>query len=49
MQNDQRSPAGIFLPIPFQAIKHLLGVAEGPGDLSTNPDYMKGFGQNSLQ
>ncbi len=23
---------------------HLIGVAEGPGDLSSNPKYMKGYG-----
>lgn len=24
----------------------LLGIAHGPADLSTNPEYMKGFGGN---
>lgn len=28
--------------------KHLVGVAEGPGDLSTNPKYMEDFGKDSL-
>ena len=33
--------------IPFEQIEHLLGVFEGPGDLSTNPKYMDGFGESS--
>ena len=36
-------------PVPFDQIKHLLGVGEGPGDLSTNPKYMEGFGRRSLR
>ena len=35
--------------IPFEQIEHLLGVFEGPGDLSTNPKYMEGFGERSLR
>lgn len=34
-------------PIPFERIEHLLGSLEGPGDLSTNPKYMEGFGESS--
>lgn len=26
-------------------IEHLIGSIEGPGDLSTNPKYMEGFGE----
>ena len=40
-------------PKPFKAqpgsfldgIEHLVGSTEGPGDLSTNPKYMEGFGR----
>lgn len=35
--------------VSFDQIKHLLGVIEGPGDLSTNPKYMEGFGESSLR
>ena len=35
--------------VPYDRIKHLLGVFEGPGDLSTNPKYRDGFGESSLQ
>lgn len=34
--------------VPFECIQHLLGVFDGPGDLSTNPKYMDGFGERSL-
>ena len=30
----------------YDRIKHLCGVASGPGDLSTNPKYMEGYGQS---
>ncbi len=36
-------------PVPFERIKHLAGILEGPGDLSTNPNYMEGFGRSSLR
>lgn len=29
----------------YERNKDLIGVAEGPGDLSTNPKYMEGFGR----
>ena len=29
----------------FQAARAAIGAGEGPGDLSTNPDYMQGYGQ----
>jgi len=29
----------------FESAQSLIGVGEGPGDLSTNPDYMHGYGQ----
>ena len=28
----------------YEAISHLIGTMDGPGDLSTNPKYMKGYG-----
>lgn len=34
-------PKGSFL----YGIGHLIGSIEGPGDLSTNPKYMEGFGE----
>ena len=30
----------------YDRIKHLCGVISGPGDLSTNPKYMEGYGQS---
>jgi hypothetical protein len=33
----------------YDAGKHLAGVIEGPGDLSTNPKYMEDFGKSSMQ
>ncbi|MEB3233716.1 MAG: hypothetical protein VKJ64_22095 [Leptolyngbyaceae bacterium] len=29
----------------FDAAQSYIGAGEGPGDLSTNSDYMKGYGQ----
>ncbi len=29
----------------LNGIEHLSGAADGPDDLSTNPDYLDGFGQ----
>lgn len=29
----------------FESAQSLIGVGEGPGDLSTNPAYMRGYGQ----
>ena len=36
-----KAPEGSFL----DGIEHLIGSLEGPGDLSTNPKYMEGFGE----
>ncbi len=33
----------------YDRAKHLIGSIEGPGDLSTNPKYMEGFGERSLR
>jgi hypothetical protein len=30
----------------YDRIKHLCGVIAGPGDLSTNPKYMEGYGRS---
>jgi len=29
----------------YDLVKHLIGTLEGPSDLATNPDHMKGFGE----
>jgi hypothetical protein len=29
----------------FEVARASIGAGEGPGDLSTNPDYMQGYGQ----
>jgi hypothetical protein len=29
----------------YEFIKHLVGTLEGPSDLGTNPEHMKGFGE----
>ncbi|TFI51585.1 DUF2281 domain-containing protein [Mastigocladus laminosus UU774] len=29
----------------FEVAKAAIGSGEGPGDVSTNPDYMQGYGQ----
>jgi metal-responsive CopG/Arc/MetJ family transcriptional regulator len=29
----------------YEYIKHLVGTLEGPTDLATNPEHMKGFGE----
>ena len=28
-----------------EVARDIIGMGEGPGDLSTNPDYMEGYGQ----
>jgi len=29
----------------YDLVRHLVGTLDGPSDLATNPDYMKGFGE----
>jgi hypothetical protein len=29
----------------LETAQAIIGMGEGPGDLSTNPDYMEGYGQ----
>ena len=36
------APASSF----YERAKHLIGAASGPGDLSTNPKYMAGYGKS---
>lgn len=33
------------IPSFFDVAQDLIGAGEGPGDLSTNPDYMQGYGE----
>ncbi len=35
-------------PTAYELSKHLAGVFEGPGDLSTNPEYLDDLGERSL-
>lgn len=30
----------------YERAKHLIGAASGPGDLSTNPKYLAGYGKS---
>jgi hypothetical protein len=30
----------------YDRVKHLIGEVDGPQDLSTNPKYLKGFGED---
>jgi predicted transcriptional regulator len=32
-------------PSAYEAMKDVIGCIEGPGDLSTNPKYMEGYGE----
>ncbi|HCI71273.1 MAG TPA: hypothetical protein DF712_14375 [Balneola sp.] len=32
----------------LEKLQHIVGIADGPGDLSTNPKYMEDFGKDSL-
>lgn len=32
----------------LEKLQDVVGIGEGPGDLSTNPKYMEGFGKDSL-
>ena len=41
LNGQQASQPGSFL----EAAGDLIGCVEGPGDLSTNPKYMEGFGK----
>jgi hypothetical protein len=33
-------------PTLWDRMKHLVGTIDGPGDLSTNPKYMEGYGRS---
>lgn len=41
-RSSSAAPAGSF----YERAKHLIGTASGPGDLSTNPKYMAGYGKS---
>jgi len=41
LNGEVRAPQGSFL----EAAQRWIGCAQGPGDLSTNPKYMEGFGK----
>jgi hypothetical protein len=30
----------------YERMKHLIGTIDGPGDLSTNPKYLEGYGRS---
>lgn len=49
LQNKQSQPSNLSeSPQSFlETAKAFIGRAEGPGDLSTNPDYMQGYGTES--
>jgi hypothetical protein len=36
------APSGSF----FERARHLIGSVSGPGDLSTNPKHMEGYGES---
>jgi hypothetical protein len=43
---EQLKPSIKVAPVSFlEAAKEFIGSLEGPEDLSTNKDYMKGYGQ----
>ena len=39
------SPVATIPQSFFDVAQNLIGAGEGSGDISTNPDYMKGYGQ----
>lgn len=45
-RSSKRSPNEEEEPKSFaETARDIIGMGEGPGDLSTNPDYMEGYGQ----
>lgn len=34
--------------VTFRAIRHLVGIGEGPGDLAISPKYLDDFGRSSM-
>ena len=43
LKQQEQSPSGSSQSF-LEAAKEFIGRAEAPGDLSTNPDYMQGYG-----
>jgi hypothetical protein len=41
----KKSPKKTGLSL-YERMKHLIGTIDGPGDLSTNPKYMEGYGRS---
>ena len=41
-RRDSSLPAGSL----YERVKHLIGSIDGPGDLSTNPRHMEGYGRS---
>jgi hypothetical protein len=39
----EREKAGVSL---YERVRHLVGAVDGPSDLSTNPKYLQGFGDD---
>ena len=33
----------------YDLVKHVVGSLEGPGDMSTNPEYLEDLGEGSMQ
>jgi hypothetical protein len=44
-ETNPASPLGQAQLSFFEVAKDSIGAGEGPGDLSTNPDYLKDYGQ----
>ena len=46
---EQEAPSGETAHVPFERIKHLMGILEGgPSDASTNKKYLEGLGESSM-
>ena len=41
-RRDSSLPAGSL----YERVRHLIGSIDGPGDLSTNPRHMEGYGRS---
>ncbi len=44
-QQPQKTAPETALKSFFEVAQATIGAGEGPGDLSTNPDYMRNYGQ----
>jgi len=43
---DSAHPVTVLPGSFYERARHLIGTISGPGDLSTNPRYMDGYGQS---